>query len=318
MKGSDTRRERENTSISDGIILADKAEGESSYDVVRRFKKILNQKKIGHAGTLDPFATGLLIILVGQGTKLSPYIMAGRKKYSATIEMGVETDTLDPTGRIVRELPVPKLELKDVLDIARFFTGEIEQTPPAYSAVNFRGERAYRLARRGEKIELCGRKVNIYSIDVRSVELPFISLEICCSSGTYIRSLASEIGLRAGTVAHLKELRRISSGIFSVDSAVRYGDIDSSDVPEKILRSFLDLRDALPDMAVSSLERDVSMKIRNGCIPEWDVLRKNASFPNIYEGSIKLVDESSLVAIMEVGHLHENEKNWLKKIRVFN
>jgi tRNA pseudouridine55 synthase len=318
MKGSNNRHQGENISLSDGIILSDKAEGETSFDVVRRFKRILNLKKIGHAGTLDPFATGLLIILIGQGTKLSPYLMAGRKKYLATIEMGVETDTLDPTGRVVRELPVPELEWKEASENIKEFIGEIEQVPPIFSAVNYNGERAYKLARRGVDVKLKKRKVTIYSIEINDIELPYIILEICCSGGTYIRSLASEIGLKLGTVAHLKKLRRISSGPFCVDGAVRSKDVEPSIENEIFFNSYIPLLEALPDMEESRLERSTATKVRNGLVPDWKELRINATFPDVYEGSIKLIDESSLVAIMEVSHLSENKKDWLKKIRVFN
>ncbi len=301
----------------DGIILTDKAEGESSYDVVRRFKRHFGIKKVGHAGTLDPFATGLLIILLGQGTKLSPYLMAGRKRYSATMEMGIETDTLDPTGRIVNRKPVPDLNRDDILKVLQGFTGEIEQVPPAFSAVKYEGERAYKLARKGVDVSLKRRKVHIHSIELKSVDLPFITLDICCSAGTYIRSLAYDIGIKSGTVAHLKSLRRICSGSFSVESSVLSKEVETFE-PKELFEKCIPLIDALPDLKEARLDSNMSEKVRNGCLPEWEELRKNASFPDMFEGSIKILDDLSLVAIMEIGHLSGNEKNWLRKIRVFN
>ncbi|MBN1626866.1 MAG: tRNA pseudouridine(55) synthase TruB, partial [Deltaproteobacteria bacterium] len=162
---------------TDGIILIDKNEGETSFDVVKMAKRVF-KTKAGHAGTLDPFATGLLIILLGQGTKLSSYLMAGKKKYLATMTLGIETDTLDRTGRVLVEMPVPDMPREEVARIVREFTGDIEQRPPAYSAVNYKGQRAYKLARKGIEVDLGKRKVVIHSIEVVSVSLPDITFEV--------------------------------------------------------------------------------------------------------------------------------------------
>ena len=204
----------------DGIILIDKNEGESSFDVVRRLRAKVKVKKVGHAGTLDPFATGLLIILLGQGTKLSPFLMSGQKRYRATMRLGVETDTLDPTGRVIRTTHVPAFEPEQIKTNALKFVGEIEQVPPIFSAVSYKGNRAYKLARKGIKVELEKRRVRIHSVEIISIDLPEITMEISCSGGTYIRSLASDIGNKLGTGAHLSALRRLSSGPFEVKDAL--------------------------------------------------------------------------------------------------
>jgi tRNA pseudouridine55 synthase len=136
-------------STPDGVLLVDKEEGLSSFDAVRRVRRILGVKKAGHAGTLDPFATGLLVILLGQGTKLSPFLMTGRKRYLATLRLGIETDTLDLTGQVVRTRPVPALGPEEVLEKTHLFLGDVEQVPPSFSAVKHEGRRAYELARQG-------------------------------------------------------------------------------------------------------------------------------------------------------------------------
>ena len=192
----------------EGIILVDKGEGETSFDVVKKIKKALGIKKVGHAGTLDPFATGLLIVLVGQGTKLAPYLMSGKKTYRGTLRLGVETDTQDPTGHTVSTRPVPEISLEEIRRHALGFTGEIEQVPPAFSAVRHQGKRAYEFARKGIAIDLKKRRVRIHSLEVLGVALPEITFQVVCSGGTYVRTLAADLGKQMGPGAHLRELRR--------------------------------------------------------------------------------------------------------------
>src|SRR4030042_81944 len=205
----------------DGIILIDKNEGETSLDVVKKLRKALGLKKIGHAGTLDPFATGLLIGLLGQGTKLSSYLMAGEKRYLASIRLGIETDTLDPTGHVVRIEPVPNLKSEEVEKKIMTFVGEIEQTVPAFSAVNIKGKRAYRWAREGKKLDLPKKVVIIRSVETISIKIPIVTIEVVCTGGTYIRSLAADIGDRLRTVGHLSSLRGLSRGPFPGTYAIK-------------------------------------------------------------------------------------------------
>ena len=178
----------------DGILLVNKIKGETSHDVVKKVKAAFGLKncKVGHAGTLDPFATGLLIILLGQGTKLSRFIMSEDKVYRGTMRLGVETDTLDCTGSVVHKVTVSELGIEQIREKARQFVGEIEQLPPVYSAVKYKGTRAYKLARRGEEMSLKKRNVTVYSLRILSVDLPDVTMEVRCSSGTYIRSLAAD------------------------------------------------------------------------------------------------------------------------------
>jgi tRNA pseudouridine55 synthase len=294
----------------DGILLIDKNEGETSFDVVKRLRKALGLKKVGHAGTLDPFATGLLIALLGQGTKLSSHLMAGDKRYLASIRLGTETDTLDPTGHVVRTKPVPNLKPEDIEKKMLTFVGEIQQTVPAFSAVNIKGKRAYRWAREGMKLDLPKKAVMIRSVETISIEMPVITIEVVCSGGTYIRSLAADIGNQLGTVAHLSSLRRLSSGPFHVNDSINSKEISIVGSANIIKDNLISLKDSLPDMKESHVDIKTAEKIRNGCRPRWNEIEG--------EGFIKLVNEESLVAIVEVNSLSGDDTDRLRSIRIFN
>jgi tRNA pseudouridine55 synthase len=294
----------------DGILLIDKNEGETSFDVVKRLRKALGLKKVGHAGTLDPFATGLLIALLGQGTKLSSHLMAGDKRYLASIRLGTETDTLDPTGHVVRTKPVPNLKPEDIEKKMLTFVGEIQQTVPAFSAVNIKGKRAYKWAREGMKLDLPKKAVMIRSVETISIEMPVVTIEVVCSGGTYIRSLAADIGNRLGTVAHLSSLRRLSSGPFHVNDSINSKEISIVGSANIIKDNLISLKDSLPDMKESHVDIKTAEKIRSGCRPRWNEIEG--------EGFIKLVNEESLVAIVEVNSLSGDDTDRLRSIRIFN
>ncbi|MBN2418805.1 MAG: tRNA pseudouridine(55) synthase TruB [Deltaproteobacteria bacterium] len=301
----------------EGVLLVDKEKGKTSFDAVRVIRRILNCKKTGHAGTLDPFATGLLVMLLGQGTKLSPYIMGEEKKYRAEIMLGIETDTCDPTGSIVSEAPFGGIGVKDIDEVAACFTGVIEQIPPAFSALKVNGERAYKLARKGIEVELKKREVTVHSIDIIDIRLPLITLDVRCSSGTYIRSLAADMGRALGTVAHLKNLRRLSSGSFDVDDAMGFNEPDSI-TGDVILSRIIPLHESLPAMKTANLDDQLADKVRKGYRPSWNELTANTDLPDICNGDVKLVNNSGLVAIVEIERSSTRENNWLKKIKVFN
>lgn len=301
----------------DGILLIDKEQGITSYDVVKGIKRIPGLNKVGHAGTLDPFATGLLIILIGQGTKLSPYLMAGKKRYLAAIRLGTETDTLDPTGKIISEFPVPALDEAIIKETLNGFAGVIEQVPPAFSAVNINGQRAYKLARKGFDVKLKKRKVAIYSIGLVDFHSPVINIDVTCSSGTYIRTLASDIGRRLGSAAYLKTLRRISSGSFNINDAFNWKDFKISSY-EDIKKQIIPLRAALPDMLEITVDKGTAARVKKGYRPSWEYLSNKRELPDTFTGSIKLVNKSSLLAVLEIERKQDRSDKWLKKIRVFN
>jgi len=205
--------------MTSGILLIDKPEGVTSFEVVRRARKALGMRKIGHLGTLDPMATGLLPLCLLEATKLVPYLMPEPKVYRARVRLGVATDTQDATGTVVARcetLPAPA----QIYLAAAAFVGEVTQIPPMYSALHCEGERAYRRARRGETVDLAPRTVTVYELRLDEVALPSFTLTVKCSQGTYVRTLAKDLGdaLRCG--AHLTALRRLAVGALRVEGAL--------------------------------------------------------------------------------------------------
>jgi tRNA pseudouridine55 synthase len=203
-----------------GILNIDKPAGWTSHDVVARVRRLVGQKDVGHAGTLDPLATGVLLVCIGHATHVAGYLMAGRKVYRATVQLGLETDTYDVTGAVVATAAVPPLAEADLTRALAAFVGEIVQIPPAYSAIKRDGVPAYRRARRGEAVEMSGRRVTIYRIELLSWQPPHVTFEVTCDPGTYVRSLAHDLGRQLGCGAALAQLRRLQSGRFRVEDAV--------------------------------------------------------------------------------------------------
>ena len=287
----------------DGILLIDKHEGETSYDVVKKAKHAFNARKalkVGHAGTLDPFATGLLIILLGQGTKLSQFLMAGKKNYLATMRLGVETDTLDPTGRVVRTSVVPQLTPREIRVKAKAFVGKIEQTPPNFSAVKYKGTRAYKLARKGLDVDLKKRSVSVYSLKILSVQLPDVTMEVTCSSGTYIRSLAADMARKLGPGGHLISLRRIAIGSFEVKNAPSSSVLSQTGARSLLRDKIIPLRAALPGITEIQVGEPLAKKIRNGYQPTLKELNKGLRASDCKDGCVKLMSADDLVAIMKL------------------
>ncbi|MDR1353739.1 MAG: tRNA pseudouridine(55) synthase TruB [Treponema sp.] len=210
-------RERKEPGFS-GLVLLDKQPGLTSFQALNQVKKIFSTGKVGHTGTLDKFASGLLLILVGRAVKLAPWFSSCDKYYSARIRFGFETATLDPEGETVAEALPPS---RDALEEALLkFRGEILQAPPAYSAIHVNGVRSYELARSGVQVEPEKRPVTIYSLDLDSWDPPFAQISVHCSKGAYIRSLARDLALEAGSRAHLSNLKRTGISLFRLEDAV--------------------------------------------------------------------------------------------------
>jgi tRNA pseudouridine55 synthase len=212
----------------DGILVIDKPAGMTSHDVVDRVRKSLGTRKVGHAGTLDPDATGLLVIGVGRATRLLSYAQQTPKRYRAVARFGVTTTTQDSSGDVTSERParITEADLKGVLDD---FTGELKQVPPMVSAVKVGGERLYKKARRGEEVERAPRVVTVYALALVDFDPtgPTATLDIACSAGTYVRSLVNDIGESLGCGAHLAALRRTENAGFTIDDAVKLDDVDA-------------------------------------------------------------------------------------------
>ncbi|WP_305043003.1 tRNA pseudouridine(55) synthase TruB [Geoalkalibacter sp.] len=232
----------------DGLLLIDKPRGMTSHDVVARVRRILRTRRVGHAGTLDPLATGVLLVAVGQGTRLVEFLMEGNKTYRATLKLGELTDTLDADGEIIERRPVPPLSEGQVEAACRSFLGEISQVPPMYSAIKKGGVPLYRLARQGVEVERAARTVRIERIALRALNLPFIDLEVDCSKGTYIRSLAQDLGATLGPGAHLTALCRTRSGSFSLDECLALENLQDTARPGDS-PGFLPMVDVLRDFA---------------------------------------------------------------------
>jgi len=204
----------------DGLLLIDKPADWTSHDVVAKVRGITGQRRIGHTGTLDPLATGLLVLCLGQATRLVEYMVGHDKRYVGHIRLGQATATDDAGGQVISEKPVPPLTRADLDTIASEFTGPISQAPPAYSAVKIGGQRAYAAARAGKVVALQPRPVTIHDLRLQQEQPGLLSITVTCSAGTYIRSLARDIGERLGCGAHLASLRRTHAGRFDVASAL--------------------------------------------------------------------------------------------------
>lgn len=234
----------------DGILNLDKTGGKTSFDMVARVRRISGESRVGHGGTLDPDATGVLLICLGKATRMAEFLADGRKVYRAEVAFGAATDTYDATGKVVARGDASHLTRRDVEDAAASFVGVIEQLPPAYSALKHEGVPLYRLARAGVDVPRKPRPVEIFSIDVLEWRAPVAVLEVECGKGTYIRSLAHDMGSALGCGAHLKGLVRLRSGPFDIEDSV------SMETVEAAFGSG-EWRDVIQplDMAVQHLER---------------------------------------------------------------
>ncbi len=211
----------------EGILLIDKPKGITSHDVVDRARRKYKIKRIGHAGTLDPMATGLLILLVGKATKLSQYLMSLDKVYSGTITLGESTNTYDADGEVAFNKPVPELTLSQVQDYLNNFLGDQYQTPPMYSAIKIKGQPLYKLARKGQEVEREPRFIRVSKFHATDYKSPNIEFTMACTKGTYVRSIAHDLGEKIECGAHLSALRRDASDKFSVKDAIPLEELEA-------------------------------------------------------------------------------------------
>ncbi len=217
-----------NLDIIDGVLLVDKSPGMTSHDVVAVARKTLNQKKIGHCGTLDPMATGLLILVLGRGTKIQDLLMAEEKEYEGTITLGKTTHTQDREGEVLEEKEVPELSEDQIREAFEKFKGDFEQTPPMVSAIKKDGVPLYKLARQGKTVERKPRAVSVFEYEITRIALPEIDFRVVCSKGFYVRTYAHEIGAAFGCGGHLSALRRTRSGKFLAEGGVTFPELKGS------------------------------------------------------------------------------------------
>ncbi len=247
-----------------GILIVDKPQDMTSARVISRIKKISGINKIGHTGTLDPMATGVMICTINRATRLSRFFLASPKKYAAVLRLGVETDTLDATGSILSTRPIDAVTEHAVRSACQQFEGEVYQTPPAYSALKHNGVPLYKYARKGAPVVKPPRKVFISFIKITDINLPEIRFETECSSGTYIRTLCADIGNTLGCGGHLKMLKRIECGGFSIHDAIPLSDIESQPTMETIANRLVPMSDALYGMMPYLADNDLTEKIKYG------------------------------------------------------
>ncbi len=228
------------TATPDGVLLVDKAAGMTSHDVVAIVRRRLQMKKVGHCGTLDPIATGLLLLTLGRGTKIQDLLMSEDKEYSGTMILGATTDTQDSAGNVLEERPVPDLDEAAIRAAFEKYAGDFYQMPPMVSAIKQGGVPLYKLARQGKTVEREPRLVHVYRHSIDRIALPEIDFTVLCSKGFYVRTYAHDIGETLGCGAHLKNLRRTKSGRFTVDGAITVEELKNGE-PVDILSRILTL-----------------------------------------------------------------------------
>jgi len=274
----------------------------SSARVVSVVKKTLNAGKVGHAGTLDPFAEGVLICCVNQATRLAGFLLHGPKKYVAELKLGQETDTQDLTGTVVSTAHAVGYSQQTIRSVFESFKGSIEQLPPVYSALKHKGVPLYKLARRGQPVQKPPRQVQIYGICITDVDLPYIRFEVSCSAGTYIRTLGADIGRKLGCGGHLSALKRVESSGFTLDQAIPLSALEKSAGSRRLSPKIISMKDALPDMPIFCADVHLVEKIRHGQdLTAKDVAGSNGTGIARQAGNyLKIVDrQQDLIAIVE-------------------
>lgn len=247
-----------------GILNIDKPAGWTSHDVVGKVRRILGQKSVGHAGTLDPLATGVLLVCAGQATRVSEYLMAGRKVYRATVQLGLATDTCDIEGATLATAPVPELAHDDLTRALGAFVGELAQIPPAFSAIKQDGVPAYRRARRGETVTMEARPVTIHQIELLAWQSPRLTIDVTCDPGTYIRSLARDLGAALGCGGALAGLRRLRSGQFGIEDAVGLEALAEASQAGQLSRFLHPIRAALYDLTPVIVDTEAAARLAHG------------------------------------------------------
>ena len=290
-----------------GWLIIDKPRDIGSTDIVNQTRRLLNANKNGHAGTLDPFATGVLPIAFGEATKLIPFVTDGTKEYEFILKFGIETNTDDTEGQVVNT--TNKIPTKEqILDIIPKFIGTIRQIPPVYSAIKINGQRAYKLARSGKEFDMPAREVQIYYLELlEQISADSFKFKVGCSKGTYIRTLGKDIALKLGSLGHLSELRRTKCAIFSINDTILLENLKNIVYEDERLMSLLPIETSLRDIAVIAVSEEEATKLKHGqgLSPKGFVgLTPNTLMAAMFDGC--------LVALVRV------EERKISPIRVFN
>jgi tRNA pseudouridine55 synthase len=292
----------------EGILVIDKPTGISSYGVIREIKKRLLPKKIGHTGTLDPLASGVLPVAMNGATKVIPFLDERIKRYEARLRLGIVTDSDDSTGRVLRESALDASSLTEdrIRHALKGFLGRIMQVPPMHSAVKHHGIPLYKLARRGIQVERRVREVEIFGLEVTGIDLPVMDMTVTCSKGTYIRSLARQIGEALGVGAHVCHLRRTGSGFFSLEQSVTLPEFERLVERGEIERRIITIREALGSMAEIEINEDLGGRIKTGRQVLLEDL-KGLAIPRLEERErVKILHRGEMVAIAEAQVAHRD------------
>ncbi len=247
-----------------GIIVVNKPTDISSAKVVAKVKHLLNAKKVGHAGTLDPFAEGVLVCCINDATRLAQFLLTGNKTYDATLKLGIETDTQDSTGAVIATKAVRGYTEKEITSTVQKFIGSIKQQPPIFSALKHKGTPLYKLARQGRPVQKPARRVYITDIKILEINLPLVHLEVSCSAGTYIRTLCADIGKQLGCGGHLLALKRTESSGFTIHQAISLPQLEKQATNRAFNGSIISMTDALADMPGYTADQDLKKKIKYG------------------------------------------------------
>lgn len=299
-----------------GILLLDKPAGMTSHDVVRRVRRVCKTRRVGHTGTLDPMATGVLVVAVGEGTRIVEFLMEGRKSYRATLKLGETTDTQDAEGTIVAQADWSRVTETSVRRVFEGLTGSLEQLPPMYSALKKNGIALHTLARQGIEVERTARSIEIFALRILVIDLPFVTFEVDCSKGTYIRTLAHDAGVKIGPGAHLTALRRIENSGFRDSDCLTLEALEQTPLDE-LPGLLIGIAAALPEWPRIQIAGLPLARLLNGVPP---VLEEVTPSQALREGSlVQLVDQEWLVALARVDTSRITEKRGdFELLRVFN
>jgi len=301
--------ENDNFNVKDsisGVLVVDKPVGMTSHDVVQTIRNGTKIRRAGHTGTLDPRASGVLVVLIGPAVRLSQYVSASDKRYQAIIELGISTDTYDADGEVTGRSPV-EISVEEFETALSGFVGEIEQKPPSYSAIKVGGRRAYDMARNGEEVELEPRKINVYSLELLEWDPPEAVVDVNCSSGTYVRSLANDLGEILGCGANLIGLRRTKSGQFALRDAVPLRKLQESFTSGDWYKYVIPAAEALSDWPSIELTFEQVDEVKHG--------HRITSDLEVPEGKLAraISQQGELVALME----YDSETNEWQPRKVF-
>ena len=303
----------------DGFIVVDKSAGMTSHDVVSAVRRIVGQKKVGHTGTLDPFATGVLPVALGEATKAIPFLDESIKEYRAVMKLGVATDTQDYTGKVLHESDWSHVTTSVLNEICRMFVGKLSQVPPMFSALKQNGVPLYKLARQGAEVPRQPREIEIYSLVIEAVNLPEVAFTVRCSRGTYVRTLANDIGGKLGCGAHLLQLHRSLSGPFSINNAITLDDwarrMQDGRAGETLVSPFA----ALSHLKDFILTGKGAAKVANGVVPALEDFQVLSECELLRDELVRMSFGGTLLAVAKAGLPGDWKmlKN-LKLSRVFN